>query len=97
MIDLTPVLEALVSLVVVIITCVVVPYIRKKTSQETFEEIREWVKIAVLAAEQIYNGNGRGTEKKAYVVEFLKSKGFTIDSASIDVLIEAYVKGLTEY
>lgn len=94
MIDLTPVLEALVSLVVVIITCVIVPYIRKKTSQETFDEIREWVKIAVLAAEQIYTGSGRGTEKKAYVVDFLKSKGFTIDSASVDALIESYVKEL---
>lgn len=94
MIDLTPVLEALVSLVVVIITCVIVPYIRKKTSQETFDEIREWVKIAVLAAEQIYTGSGRGTEKKAYVVDFLKSKGFTIDSASVDALIESCVKEL---
>lgn len=94
MIDLTSAVQALVSLFVVIITCVIVPYIRKKTTQESFAEICEWVKIAVQAAEQIYTGSGRGTEKKAYVVDFLKKKGFTIDSDSIDALIESYVKEL---
>lgn len=94
MIDLTPVVQALVSLFVVIITCVVVPYIRKKTSQETFTEVCEWVKIAVQAAEQIYTGSGRGAEKKTYVENFLKAKGFTLDSDSINALIESYVKEL---
>lgn len=94
MIDLTPVVQALISLFAVIVTCAVVPYIRKKTTQATFAEISDWVKIAVLAAEQIYTGSGRGAEKKTYVENFLKAKGFTLDSDSINALIESYVKEL---
>ena len=39
----------------------------------------------------IYNGTGRGEEKKAYVVKFLNSKGFTLNTEEIDNLIEAAV------
>lgn len=50
--------------------------------------------IAVSAAEQIYVGSGRGEEKKAYVLEFLNSKGFTVDMDSLDKLIESAVYAL---
>ena len=39
----------------------------------------------------IYNGAGRGQEKKAYVVKFLNSKGFTLNPEEIDNIIEAAV------
>jgi N-acetyl-anhydromuramyl-L-alanine amidase AmpD len=52
------------------------------------------VNIAVQAAEQIYNGRGRGAEKKAYVLEFLRSKGYTLDMESVENLIEAAVFAL---
>ena len=42
-------------------------------------------------------GSGRGAEKKAYVVQFLQEKGFTIDPDSLDKLIEAAVFNLPEY
>ena len=43
------------------------------------KELLEWVKIGVAAAEQLYKGQGRGEEKKKYVLEFLASMGFTVD------------------
>lgn len=46
---------------------------------------------------QLYVGSGRGAEKKAYVVQFLQEKGFTIDPDSLDKLIEAAVFNLPEY
>ena len=49
------------------------------------------------AAEQLYTGSGRGAEKKAYVVEFLNSKGFKIDAETLDKLIEAAVFNLPDY
>ena len=52
------------------------------------------MKIAVAAAEQLYKGAGRGAEKKAYVLEFLKKNGFTIDMDAIDAMIEAAVQQL---
>ena len=53
-----------------------------------------WAKIGVAAAEQIYVRQGRGDEKKQYVLEFLKSKGFDLNEESVNNAIEAAVKQL---
>jgi len=94
MIDLTQVVVALIGLLSVVISTVLVPYLRQKNTAEQMAQIEFWVSVAVQAAEMIYVGTGRGEEKKAYVVEFLNSKGFTIDMASIDAMIEAAVLAL---
>ena len=80
-IDLTSIANAVIALIAAIITAFVIPWIRSKTTAAQFEKIKMWVTVAVEAAEQIYTGSGRGAEKKAYVVEFLNSKGFKIDPA----------------
>ena len=96
MFDITPVFEAIVALAVAIITSILIPYIKSKTTAEQQQNINAWVQIAVTAAEQIFNGSGRGAEKKEYVIAFLADKGFKIDEASVDALIEAAVKALNE-
>lgn len=97
MIDITSVMQALITLMALVITCVIVPYLRNKMSQDQLNTLKAWVKIAVEAAEQIYTGSGKGAEKKKYVIKFLESKGFSVNSDSIDVLIESYVKELFNY
>ncbi len=94
MVDITPVIEALILLIATLITCFAIPWIKSKTSNEKLLELTTWVTAAVEAAEQIYIGTGRGEEKKAYVVAFLESKGFTVDYESLDSLIEAAVYNL---
>lgn len=89
--DLTPILEALALLVAAVITTVVIPFIKSKTTSAQQQEINSWVKIAVFAAEQIFNGSGRGDEKKAYVQNFLAERGFKLDEARVDALIESAV------
>lgn len=96
MIDITPIAEAIISLVAVVITAFVVPYVKSRISQAQFDELCIWAKIAVDAAEQIYRGSGRGEEKKAYVIKFLNEKGFKLDTDSLDALIEAYVKDIND-
>jgi hypothetical protein len=91
MFDITPIVEAIIGLVAVIITSIVIPYIRKKTTTEQQKELVAWVKIAVTAAEQIYAGVGRGAEKKQYVLDWLGDRSITIDENKIDALIEAAV------
>ncbi|MEA4901837.1 phage holin [Desulfitobacterium sp.] len=91
MFDATPILEALALLVAAVITAVVIPYIKSKTTSTQQQEINSWVKVAVLAAEQIFNGSGRGAEKKAYVLNFLAEHGIKLDEARVDALIEAAV------
>ena len=65
-----------------------------KTTDAQRKELLEWVKIGVAAAEQLYEGQGRGEEKKKYVLEFLASMGFTVDEEAVNAAIEAAVNQL---
>ena len=91
MFDITPIVEAIIGLMAVVITSIVIPYIRKKTTTEQQKEILSWVKVAVTAAEQIYVGSGRGPEKKQYVLNWLADRKITVDGNQIDALIESAV------
>ena len=94
MFDITVIIEAVFALLAAIITAIVIPYIKSKTTASQQAEINAWVKIAVTAAEQIYTGSGRGEEKKAYVLNWLQEHGITVDE-KLDALIEAAVYDLT--
>lgn len=91
MINLTPIVNALLTVLAVLITVYLIPWIKSQTTEKQREEINAWVKIAVQAAEQLYKGAGQGEQKKQYVLDYLASKGFTIDADSIDKMIEAAV------
>ena len=91
MIDLTQVVVAILTLVISLVSAFLVPLIKSKVSAEQLETIKFWVNVAVEAAEQMYVGSGKGAEKKAYVVSFLNSKGFTLNIEEIDALIEGAV------
>jgi len=90
MTDLTPIFEAVVALFAAIITAFVVPWIKRKTSQQDRDELLKWVEIAVAAAEQLFDSS-QGREKKNAVVAFLREKGFTFSENEIDSAIEAAV------
>jgi NAD-dependent DNA ligase len=92
--DITPVMEAVAALLAAVITAVVIPYIKTKTTTDQQRQINTWVQIAVSAAEQIYNGPGRGEDKKKYVVEWLRQHGVTVDADKLDAMIEAAVYDL---
>lgn len=92
--DITPVMEAVAALLAAVITAVVIPYIKTKTTTDQQRQINTWVQIAVSAAEQIYNGPGRGKDKKKYVVEWLRQHGVTVDADKLDAMIEAAVYDL---
>lgn len=95
MFDITVIIEAVFALLAAVITAIVIPYIKSKTTTSQQAEINAWVKIAVIAAEQIYTGSGRGAEKKAYVLNWLREHGITVDAEKLDALIEAAVYDLT--
>lgn len=98
-IDLTPIIEALIALISAVITIFILPkvttYLKEKLTAEQREKLRQWVQIAVAAAEQIY-GSKKGKEKKDYVVSFLLSKGFVFDIDEVTALIESEVYKLTQ-
>lgn len=90
-VDITTIVEAVAALIAAIITAFVVPYIKSRTTTNQQQQINAWVRIAVTAAEQIYAGSGRGEEKKAYVIDWLRKHGVTVDESKLDALIEAAV------
>ena len=94
MTDLTPIVNAVIALIAAIITTFLIPWIKGKIDAAKLAQIVEWVGIAVRAAEQIYNESGMGEKKKQYVLDFLASKGFTLDPDSINSMNEDAVKDL---
>ncbi len=89
--NITPIVVALIGLLSTIITAVVIPYFKSKTTNAQRENIYFWVKLAVEAAEQIYNEGGQGTIKKKYVEKFLSDHGIALDADQLDAAIEAAV------
>lgn len=95
-IDITPLVQAIVTLIGIVITMYVIPMLRLKLSIEEQERINEWVRIAVYAAEQLGGKTpGNGENKKNYVVSTIRDlaakHGLEIDMLELDAIIEATV------
>ena len=80
-----------ISLIGVIISYILIPYIKSKTTEKQRDDIVFWIEIAVSAAEQIYKEKGQGRLKKEYVIEFMRGKGIELSINEFDVLIESTV------
>ena len=90
MTDITPIIQTIITLAVALITAFVIPWLKNKIGAQNMDEFMRWVEIAVAAAEQLYESTD-GDEKKAYVVNFLASKGFKVDTEELDNAIESAV------
>lgn len=91
---LVKIILALIALLSTIITYVLVPYIKSKTTEKERSNIYTLVMLAVQAAEQIYLQPGQGKKKKEYVINYLNSKGIKLTVEDLDMMIEAAVKEL---
>ena len=105
MIDITPIVEGIIGLVVAIISAIIIPKIRvwvnNNLTVKQIDIIKIIVQSAVQAAEQVYaNSEKAGSSKKKYVMEYAKSKlaeiGLTIDEKEIEVYLEQAVLELKE-
>ena len=92
--NFTPIFEAIITIVSLVLTGIVIPYIRQRIGEEKTENLKRWVSVGVKAAEQIYDSKA-GQQKKEYVVSFLLSKGIVVDVDEVAALIEAEVYKLT--
>lgn len=86
---------AVIALLGTIITAVIVPYFKSKTTEKQRDNIYVVVLLAVRAAEQIYFQPGQGQNKKEYVVRYLNSKGIKLTVEDLNMFIEAAVKELS--
>ena len=94
LIDLTPVFQAIISVVSVIALLYLVPFIKKKVNAEKLSQILKWVETLVACADQIYERH-EGSEKKQYVIDrlttILADHGLLIDLTVLEDLVEAEV------
>ncbi len=95
-IDLTPIIEAFIAIISLLIIPKLKAYLAEKLSAEQMENLKKWVKVAVAAAEQMYKGSGLGEKKYRYVVSFLEEKGFYVNYKEIEALVESEVYKLTK-
>lgn len=93
MIDLTPILQAILALLAALITYKLIPWIKAKTSLEQQNLLLSVTSVLVFAAEQIY-GAGCGEDKLDYVIAELENRGFTADRAAIEAVIRDYADKL---
>ena len=91
-IDITLIIEVVLTLIGLIITSVIIPYIKSKMTSNQFTYLEGVVKTAVYAVEVLLNGEGRGDEKRNYVINYVKSvceeHGITYDSNLVRQMIE---------
>jgi len=86
------IVTGIITILTVLITAFIIPYIKSKISAQNFVIIASWVTVAVEAAEQLYkNADNAGLLKYEYVVSSLKEKGIDIDETELKNLIESAV------
>lgn len=91
-IDLTPIIQAIITLLAAIVTYKLIPWIKAKTTNEQQVMLEATIRTLVFAAEQMY-GAGKGRQKLDYVVDHLKKRGFTVDRAEIEATVYNYLNG----
>ena len=89
--EITELLNAIIKLLAILITTFIIPWVKRKVGNEKMAEFLSWVDIGVLAAEQLYE-DFECEEKKDYVVNLLKEKGFKFTEAEVSAAIEGSVK-----
>lgn len=93
---LITIIEAIISIVIALIGAYVVPYLREKIGAAKLAQYKEWAKIGVEAAEQMFIGEKLGQERLEYVTIFLdgiinKNKE-VLNKENIRTLIESALK-----
>lgn len=95
MIDLTPIIEALIGVAVTAITVFLIPWLRERFGNEKLAKAQGWVQIAVLAAEKLY-GAGNGDQKLEYAEAFLAQHKIKLDTAELIAMVNAEIKKMEQ-
>ena len=96
--DITPIVNAVIALIGIVITVILIPYIQSRTTASQQAIISTIVSTAVFGYEQIIKGTGMGAEKFAKAMAEIKSKlakkNITFNEDDIKLQIEAEVRKL---
>jgi len=88
------IITSVVSLVSVLLTALVIPWLKNKLGAEKLAKIEEYTTLAVRCAEQIYTPE-QWAEKKKYVMQYIvgvsEQIGLEMSMEDLNVLIEGIV------
>ena len=90
MINLTPLIKALVGVAAVAVSLFLIPWLRSKTPAEQRGDLLKWVDIAVAAAQQLYY-QCSGQTRLEYALSLLNEQGFDVDLRQVRDAVEAAV------
>lgn len=94
---ITKLVEAIVTVVVVIISAYVIPWLKNKVGEDKYATIIEFAEIVVRSAEKIYTSE-QWQEKKQYavnlVIEKAKNIGIDLSVEEVNAIIEGAVQAV---
>lgn len=93
MINLTPIIQAIIGVLAALITYRLIPWIKANTTEKQRALLEAAIQTAVFAAEQIY-GAGKGAEKLDYAVAWLHDRGYDVSRADIEACVYNYLNGV---
>lgn len=103
MYDVTEIISGVITIISALISVFLIPYLKTKLDEAKRKRIKEYIDVAVRAAEQLFpsvDGEKMGKEKLNYVANMLKQKGITFDvdnvTDSIRAMIESSVNNFTK-
>ena len=91
LLDLTQLVQAILSLAAGVVSLYLVPWLRSKLTNEQLAKAKSWVQIAVYAAEKLY-GTGNGDQKLAYAEAILLDHNIKLDTTTLKAMIDAQIK-----
>ena len=93
MTDLTWLAELIVTVLAIVISRYVVPWLRGKITESKNTELKFWTTLAVEAAEEHYKDlRGAGAKKLKEVSDFLAAKGYKLNDEEVLTLIDGIVR-----
>ena len=94
---ITKLVEAIVTVVIVIISAYVIPWLKNRVGEDKYTTIIEFAEIVVRSAEKIYTSE-QWQEKKQYainlVIEKAKNLGIDLSVEEVNAIIEGAVQAV---
>ena len=88
------IIKSIVAILSVVVTTVIVPYIKQRLGDDKYAELTNYVEWAVRSAEMLYTPE-EWAEKKAYVMNYIIAKAgelkIELTENDINVLVEGIV------
>lgn len=84
--NLTPILDATIIIILIVITRMLIPWIRARTTAAQQETLGRIIDVLVQAAEQLYEP-GAGADKLQAVKDWLAARGYDVDIPIIEAAV----------